>query len=51
MHLERDPVGEWICLDAETTIAADGTGQAASTLYDEQGRIGRSVQSLYVDQR
>jgi len=51
VHLERDPVGEWVCLDAETTIGADGTGQAASTLYDEQGRIGRAVQALYVDQR
>jgi hypothetical protein len=51
VHLERDPVGEWICLDAETTIGADGTGQAASTLYDEQGRIGRAVQALYVDRR
>jgi hypothetical protein len=51
VHLERDPVGEWICLDAETTIDGDGTGQATSTLYDEQGRIGRAVQALYVDQR
>jgi hypothetical protein len=51
VHLERDPVGEWICLDAETSIADDGTGQATSTLYDEQGRIGRAVQALYVDQR
>jgi hypothetical protein len=51
VHLERDPVGEWICLDAETTIAPDGTGQAASTLYDERGRIGRAVQALYVDRR
>jgi hypothetical protein len=51
VHLERDPVGEWICLDAETTVGADGTGQATSTLYDEQGRIGRAVQALYVDGR
>jgi hypothetical protein len=51
VHLERDPVGEWVCLDAETTIGADGTGQATSTLYDEHGRIGRGVQALYVDQR
>ncbi len=51
VHLEREPAGEWICLEAETTIAADGTGQATSTLYDEQGRIGRAVQALYVDRR
>ena len=51
VHLERDAVGEWICLDAETTIGDDGTGQATSTLYDERGRIGRAVQALYVDRR
>jgi acyl-coenzyme A thioesterase PaaI-like protein len=51
VHLERDPEGEWICLAAETTIGPDGTGQAASTLYDERGRIGRAVQSLYVARR
>jgi hypothetical protein len=51
VHLERDAEGEWICLEAETTIAADGTGQAVSTLFDERGRIGRSVQGLYVDGR
>lgn len=51
VHLERDAEGEWIALDAETTIGADGTGQAVSTLYDERGRIGRAVQSLFVDRR
>jgi hypothetical protein len=51
VHLERDPVGEWVCLDAETTIGADGTGQATSTLYDERGRVGRAGQALYVDRR
>jgi hypothetical protein len=51
VHLERDPEGEWVALDAETTIGADGTGQATSTLYDERGRIGHAVQALYVDTR
>jgi hypothetical protein len=51
VHLEREAEGEWIGLDAETTIAADGTGQAVSTLYDERGRIGRAVQALFVDRR
>jgi hypothetical protein len=51
VHLERDPVGEWVCMDAETTIGADGTGQATSALYDAHGRIGRGVQALYVDRR
>jgi acyl-coenzyme A thioesterase PaaI-like protein len=51
VHLEREAEGEWICLEAETTIGADGTGQAVSTLYDQRGRIGRSVQGLFVDER
>jgi hypothetical protein len=51
VHLERDAEGEWIGLDAESTIAGDGTGQATATLYDARGRIGRAVQSLYVDRR
>jgi hypothetical protein len=51
VHLERDPEGEWIALDAETTIGSDGTGQAVSTLFDERGRVGRAVQALYVDGR
>jgi len=51
VHLERDPVGEWILLDAQTTIGDDGTGQATSTLFDERGRIGHAVQALYVDRR
>jgi hypothetical protein len=51
VHLERDAEGDWIALVAETTIGADGTGQSFSTLYDERGRIGRAVQSLFVDRR
>jgi len=51
VHLERDPVGEWIRLDAQTTVGADGTGQATSVLADERGRVGHAVQALYVDRR
>lgn len=51
VHLEREAEGEWIALEAETSIGPDGTGQASSTLYDERGRIGRAVQALFVDRR
>lgn len=51
VHLERDAVGEWIVVEADTVIAPDGSGQTTSTLYDERGRIGRSVQALFVDAR
>jgi len=48
VHLDRDPVGEWICLDAVTRICSDGTGSAESVLRDERGRVGRAVQALLV---
>ena len=51
VNLEREPLGEWVLLDAQTSIAEQGTGLATSTLYDEHGRIGVSAQTLFVDAR
>jgi hypothetical protein len=51
VHLEREPEGEWICLEAVTRVQPSGTGSAESVLYDARGRIGRAVQALYVDRR
>ena len=52
MHLDRLPEGEWICLDASTTVRAEtGTGLAQSALYDERGGIGRALQTLVVEPR
>lgn len=51
VHLEREPAGEWVCLDASTRVQPTGTGAAESVLFDESGRIGRAVQALYVDRR
>jgi hypothetical protein len=51
VYLERDPVGEWVGLDARTRVGADGTALAESVLYDEQGRVGRALQSLLVQPR
>jgi hypothetical protein len=47
----RPPVGEWICLDAFTSIDPAGVGLAQSALHDEQGEFGRAVQLLYVAPR
>jgi hypothetical protein len=38
-----------VCLDAATWIDGDGVGQAESELYDERGRLGRSLQSLLIE--
>jgi hypothetical protein len=49
IYLYRYPAGEWVCLDAVTRVGPNGVGLAESQLFDEQGPIGRSVQSLLID--
>jgi len=51
IHLRRPAVGEWVCLDAVTRLGVPGVGMAECALFDEQGPIGRSVQSLLVEPR
>ena len=51
VYVEREPVGEWICLESQTRIARDGIGVAESVLYDERGRVGRATQALLVAPR
>jgi Thioesterase-like superfamily len=48
LYIEREPVGEWICLDSRTRITAGGIGMAESVLFDEHGRVGRATQALLV---
>jgi acyl-CoA thioesterase len=48
VHLHREPVGEWVALQARTTLDRNGSGLATSTLYDERGPIGLAAQSLFV---
>jgi len=48
VHVYRDPVGEWIALDAATAIGPDGVGTAASVLHDLTGPVGRGAQALLV---
>jgi Acyl-CoA thioesterase C-terminal domain/Acyl-CoA thioesterase N-terminal domain len=48
LYIERPPVGDWICLEAQTIIAPDGIGMAESVLSDERGRVGRATQALLV---
>jgi hypothetical protein len=51
VHLERMPVGEWICVDAVTLPQGNGVGTAESVLSDRDGRIGRAVQTLLIGER
>ncbi len=51
VFVEREPVGEWICVDAATRVVRGGVGRSEAVLYDVDGRVGRSVQTLYVAPR
>ncbi|MBV8952046.1 MAG: thioesterase family protein [Actinobacteria bacterium] len=49
--LHRPAQGEWIGLDATTWPDHDGIAVADTALFDERGRIGRSIQTLLLDKR
>ena len=51
LHLHREADGEWICLDAVTTISSGGAGLATSVLSDIGGPIGVTAQTLLVTPR
>jgi hypothetical protein len=55
VHLLRRPVGDWIGMRAASYYGTDtsstGAGFAESALFDVEGRLGRSVQSLILDER
>lgn len=51
VSLARDPVGEWILLDAETWLGPDGGGLACARLADSRGYFGRAVQSVLIERR
>jgi hypothetical protein len=51
VNLHRLPAGEWVCLDAITHAEPNGVGMADTVLRDEQGPIGRAVQTLLVRER
>ena len=51
VNLHRYPEGEWVCLEAETTVSPRGAGLAVSVLHDRRGPIGRASQSLLVGAR
>jgi len=48
VHIERDPVDEWVALEAHTRVQRGSVAVAESVLWDRRGRIGRAVQTLLV---
>jgi hypothetical protein len=51
VHFTREPVGEWVLLDAQTEIAEGGAGLATSVLSDRSGPVARGAQALFVAPR
>jgi acyl-CoA thioesterase len=51
VHFLREPVGEWVLLDARTQIAEGGAGLASSVLSDRSGPVARGAQALLVAPR
>lgn len=48
INLLRKAQGEWICIAARTLLGPDGGGLAEARIFDAQGMIGRSTQSLAI---
>lgn len=51
VHVLRPPVGEWLCVDAETTLGGGSVGLTTSAVYDERGLVARSAQALLIASR
>ena len=49
--LHRPPRGEWLGMDATTVLGDSGAAQCSAVLFDAEGAIGRSTQSLFVEPR
>ena len=49
--LTRPPAGEWLGMDAATVLGGTGAAQCFAVLFDAEGAIGRSAQSLFVEPR
>jgi hypothetical protein len=51
LTLAREPVGEWVLLDAETWAAPNGGGIAFAKLAETTGYFGRAVQNILIEKR
>ena len=51
LYAEREPAGEWICLQSQTRVSEGAVGIAESVLFDQRGQVGRATQALLVGRR
>lgn len=46
VHLHREPVGEWLGSRSVSSWQPSGVAISDALLFDEQGAVGRAVQSI-----
>ncbi|TFV48962.1 thioesterase family protein [Blastococcus sp. TF02A-35] len=51
LALHRPPRGEWLGMSATTVLGGAGAAQCFAVLFDTEGPVGRSSQSLFVEPR
>jgi hypothetical protein len=51
VHLTREPAGDWIGMDARTSLGPVGAGRCLARLFDRDGQLGHSSQALLVTPR
>jgi hypothetical protein len=51
VNLARQPVGDWILVNAESFAGAEGAGLSMARLADVNGYFGRVIQTLVVEPR
>jgi hypothetical protein len=49
--LDREPEGEWVCVDATNRTHPEGIGLTQSVLWDTRGPVGCGVQTLIIEPR
>lgn len=51
LYLMRQPIGEWVLLDAQMWPSSEGRAVAFGRLADSQGYFGRATQSVLLERR
>jgi hypothetical protein len=46
LQIEREPIGEWLCVDTTTRLGNDGVGMSEAVVFDTSGRVGRTAKSV-----
>jgi hypothetical protein len=50
LNVLREPVGEWIAVDAVAHAGGDGIGHSRSSLYDVEGLVGSGATTQVIDE-